>query len=587
MCGIVGIVSKNEFSSRELLSFLKKLEYRGYDSAGLAILTADKFSIQKSVGKIAELEKKLRDVSGKLGVSHTRWSTTGKVTEENSHPHMSCDEKIAVVHNGVIENYTEIRDELVKKGHKFRSETDTEVIPHLIEENLKTMNFETAVLRTFEKLKGRNAFIVVNTGGDMIAAKNGSPLVAGIADDKFFIASDIPAFIKNTRKVIFLEDGEVVKINSKMEFIETKYSKDLSKRIQEITWKVEDAQKGNYPHFLIKEIMDQKQTIRAAAAQNDEEILKISDAINKSFGSFIIACGTAGHAALEASYFFSKIAQKHINYMVASEFPSQHHFLTDKSLVLAISQSGETADVLEAIKYAKQKNSKIISIVNVPGSSLMRCSDHYFLTNAGPEIAVCSTKAFTSQLSVGLLLAYAAAGKLDEGKKLLMNTSQKVGEMLDDNMTRKIQELAKLLAHKEHIYIIGKGFNYPTALEAALKIKEVSYIHAEGFASGELKHGVIALIDKGTPCIAIVANDENKNDVLTGAGEIKSRGGYIIGIAPENNDVFDFWIPVPDVGNASPIVNVIPTQLLTYYLAIERGCDPDYCRNLAKSVTVL
>ncbi|MFH1631199.1 MAG: SIS domain-containing protein, partial [Candidatus Aenigmatarchaeota archaeon] len=362
-----------------------------------------------------------------------------------------------------------------------------------------------------------------------------------------------------------------------------------NKRMKEITWKIEDAQKGKYPHFLIKEIMDQKQTIKAAATQNDEELLKISEIVNKSFGSFVIACGTAGYAALEASYLFSKIAHKHINHMVASEFPSQSHFLTDKSLILAISQSGETADLLEALKYAKQKNSKIISIVNVPGSSLMRYSDHSFLTNAGPEIAVASTKAFTSQLSVALLLAYATAGKLEEGKTLLKTTAEKVDQMLNDGIIKKVQELAKKLAQKDHIYIIGKGANYPIALEAALKIKEVSYIHAEGLASGELKHGTLALIDRDThtSCIAIVANDETKNDVLTGASEIKSRGGYIIGIAPENNEVFDFWIPVPDVGNASPIVNVIPAQLLAYYLALERGCDPDYCRNLAKSVTVL
>jgi glucosamine--fructose-6-phosphate aminotransferase (isomerizing) len=314
----------------------------------------------------------------------------------------------------------------------------------------------------------------------------------------------------------------------------------------------------------------------------------IANKIKNAYGSFLIGCGTAGYAALAGSYFFSKISRKHINHIVGSEFPSHQYFLTDKSLIIAISQSGETADTLEAVEVAKKKNSKVLGIVNVMGSSLMRYADYPLMTNAGPEICVCSTKAFTSQLSLLLLLSYAINNKLDEGKKLLLKTAHELKKLLDKPYLDNIKKLAGgIIKEKhQHIYVIGKAFNYPIALEAALKIKEVSYIHAEGFAAGELKHGVIALIEKGTPCIAIVANDEEKSAMLGSATELKSRGGFIIGIAPVNNSVFDYWIKVPDLGNASPIANVIPAQLLAYYLAVGLGLDPDKPRNLAKSVTV-
>jgi len=571
MCGIFGIISENKFSSTDILASLKKLEYRGYDSAGIA-MTGGSLYIEKSVGKISELEKKLKLFSGNAGISQTRWATTGAVTEKNAHPHLDCSKKIAVVHNGIVENYLELKKDLTKNGHKFESETDTEVIAHLLENN--------APDKVLEMLEGRNAFVALKDG-KIIVAKNGSPLAVGVGENVNYIASDALPFLDKTKTVIFLEDGDVAELtNSNIKFY------GQQREPQHIDWTIEDAKKGTYSHYLIKEIMEQPMTINAAVAQNDEKINEISRMINSSFGSFFVACGTASHAALAASYFFAKIANKHINFCVGSEFSSHKHFLTDKSLVIAISQSGESADTLEAIKVAKEKSAKIISIVNVPGSTISRQSDYCFLTNAGPEIAVCSTKAFTSQLSVALLFAYAAAGKLEEGKELLKETSKHVREMLTTEFTEKIKLLSKKIAQKEHLYVIGKGFNYPISLETALKIKEVSYMHAEGFASGELKHGVIALIEKDTPCIAIVANDEFKQDVLNGAAEIKLRGGYIIGVSPENHEVFDFWLPVPDAGNASPIINTIPAQLLAYYLALERGCDPDYCRNLAKSVTV-
>jgi glucosamine--fructose-6-phosphate aminotransferase (isomerizing) len=571
MCGIVGMIRNENFSSRELLAMLKKLEYRGYDSAGIAI-GGDVIHIDKSVGKISELEKTLKNVSGKIGISHTRWATTGAVTQLNSHPHTDCSGKIAVVHNGIIENYIVLKKNLAEKGHHMKSETDTEIIAHLLEDNRPDS--------VLNMLEGRNTFLAIKDN-KIILAKNGSPLAIGVGKDGYYIASDALPFLDKTRSVIFPEDGDVAEIShDKIKFC------GAQREPQHVDWTIEEAKKGEYKHFLLKEIMEQPDAIESAAVQDDEKIRHIAGMINKSFGSFFIACGTASYAALASSYFFSKIPKKHINFCVGSEFTSQKHFLTDKSLIIAISQSGETADTLEAVKAAREKGSKIVSIVNVPGSTMARQSDYSFLTNAGPEIAVCSTKAFTSQLSVALLLAYAAAGKLEEGKNLLKNTAAKMRDMISYGYIEKIKSVAAGIAEKEHMYIIGKGFNYPIALEAALKIKEVSYIHAEGFASGELKHGVIALIEEGTPCIAIVANDEFRQDVINGAAEIKLRGGFIIGIAPENNEIFDYWLPVPDAGNASPIANVIPAQLLAYYLALERGCDPDYCRNLAKSVTV-
>ncbi len=572
MCGIIGVVSRQYFNSLSLVSMLKKLEYRGYDSSGIAILDKN-FYISKSVGKISNLERVVEsNISGKFGIAHTRWATTGAVTEMNAHPHTDCSGNIAIVHNGIIENYPALKDSLIKRGHRFVSETDSEVIAHLLE--------DMPPEHVLKLLEGRNAFLALHKNSKMIAAKNGSPLVIGVDKHSYYIASDVLPFLEKTDEVIFLEDGDVATIN------EDGISFSGNHRpVQRFEWDIKNTEKGNYPHFIIKEILEQPSVLEIFADRN-ENILEIAHMINKSFGSFFIGCGTASYAALVASYYFSAIAKKHINFCVGSEFPLHKHFLTDRSLVIAVSQSGETADILEAVKAAKENNAKIVSIVNVPGSTLMRSSDYSLLTPAGAEKAVCSTKAFTLQISAALLLSYASAGRFQDGLKLLKETSCKIKGMLTDEYMDKIKSLAKHVASKEHIYVIGKGFNYPIALEAALKIKEVSYIHAEGFASGELKHGVIALIERNTPCIALVANDETKQDVLTGAAEIKLRGGFIIGVAPQMHEVFDFWVPVPDAGNASPIVNVIPMQLLAYYLALERGCDPDYCRNLAKCVTV-
>lgn len=583
MCGIIAY--KGEGNATEIVvEGLKRLEYRGYDSWGIA-LKNDTINLIKKLGKIGDFSDISKLKESKIAVAHTRWATHGGVTEENTHPHISCDGKIAVVHNGIIENFQELKKEL-EKNHKFSSETDTEVIPHLIEENMN-LGFDEAVKKAVKKLEGNYAIVAINKDEEkIVAARKGSPLILGIGEGEFFIASDAPAFLKHTNNVIFLDDEELVVINKELKVYNLRTNKEIKKDMSKIDWSLEQAQKEGYKHYMLKEIFEQQTTLKKAIKQDENEIKKIAEEINQGFGTFFVACGTAYHAALTASYIFSKITKKHINVVLASEFPNYEHFLTEKTLVIPISQSGETADVLEAVKSAKEKGSKVISVVNVTGSTLMRQSDSNFQLNAGPEIAVASTKAFTSQLALLTLLAYACNRNLEEGKEKLEKTAECIGEMLKEEFENKIKKLAAKIKDKNHLFVIGRSVNYPIALEAALKIKEVSYIHAEGFAGGELKHGTLALVEEGTPCIVFVADDETKKEIIGNAMEVKARGGYIIGISPENNEVFDYFIKVPNKETLSPIINVVPTQLLAYHLGLERGCDIDCCRHLAKSVTV-
>jgi len=568
MCGIVGYKGKKE-AYNIIINSLKTLEYRGYDSWGVAVVGNPSISVVKEVGMICD-SFALNDFgNGTTGIGHTRWATHGKVTKENSHPHMSSDDSISVVHNGIIDNYQALKEQLKKKGYVFRSETDTEVIPFLIEEFMKEdLSFEDAFRKTLSLLEGTYAIISIHKDSEtMICARKDSPIVIGVGDGEYFVASDSPAFIEHTKKVIFLDNDEMVVFNGSMKIMCSLTGKEICKTAKTIDWDVEQAKKGDFKHYMLKEISEQKETITKAIHQDDKVLQGIADAINDS-------------------YTFSKIAKKHINVVDSSEFPNYEHFLTPQTLMITVSQSGETADVMDAVKVAKKKGVKILSIVNVMGSSLMRNSDHTLLMNAGPEICVLSTKSYTSQLAILTLLAYACVGKLSEGKDLLRSVADHVGDLTDPKTLLGIVELASYLKDKEHLYVIGRGQNYPTALEAALKVKEVSYIHAEGFAGGTLKHGPIALIEEGTPCIVFVPNDETRKEILSNAMEIKSRGGYIIGVSDEENDIFDYFIKVPDVGNASPITDIIPIQVLSYYLAILRGCNPDRPRNLAKSVTV-
>ncbi len=360
----------------------------------------------------------------------------------------------------------------------------------------------------------------------------------------------------------------------------------MRKRLVKVDWKRGEASKSGYDHFLIKEIMEQKETIAQAINQDDRKIQGIARRIRGAFGVFLVGSGTSGKVCGVASYLFSEVADKHVNSVVASEFGSYEHYLKKNTLMIAISQSGETADVLEAMEVAKRKHARILSLLNVFGSTMMRVSDDFLLVNAGAERAVASTKATTAQLSLATLLAYATAGRLKEGKLLLLNTASEVNDMLNPRYETRIKKLAARLAGSNSIFILGRGANFPMSEEAAIKLQETCYIHAQGFAGGELKHGPLALIEKGTPCIVLVANDGNRGSILSNAVEVKARGGYVIGVAPENNEAFDYWLKVPDAGNASPIVNIIPIQILAYHMALARGIDPDYPRNLAKSVTV-
>jgi len=584
MCGIIAYKGEKD-APGTVLEGLKSLEYRGYDSWGIAIIADSKVKAVKKVGKISDTNN-IDLGKSNIAIAHTRWATHGAVTEANSHPQFDCKGKIAVVHNGIIENYQQLRK--LMEVHTFKSETDTEVLPHLIEYYKSNgLSFEDAVKKVASTIKGRSAFVAIDAeSGNLIAVRKGTPLIVGVGDNEFFIASDITAFFEHTKKVQYLDDNEMVIIDSAANFFNIDSGEKIEKRIVEIDWQPEIAEKGDYKHFLIKEIMDQKETLYRAINQDEAKIKAVSSDINNAFGTFLVGCGTAGKVCMAGEYLFSKIAGKHVNAYIASEFPNYKHYLTSKSLVIAISQSGETVDVLEAIEAAKKKNSRVISLLNVFGSTMMRASDEYFMINAGAERAVVSTKATTAQLAVITLLAYAVAGKLHEGKLLLMNAAESVNDMLNPRYEEHIKKLAAKLKDKNDMYIIGRSLNYPIALEAAIKLQETAYVHAEGFAGGELKHGPIALIEKGTPCIALIANDEVKDEMISNANEIKSRGGFIIGIAPENNEVFDYWIKVPDAGNASPIVNIIPVQILAYHLAVLRGCDPDKPRNLAKSVTV-
>lgn len=587
MCGILGYWSEKGEAFQNLENSLKKLEYRGYDSFGFATISENKINRVRKVGRISESPSE--KLPGKIGIGHTRWATHGKVNEINSHPHKDCKGNIAVAHNGIIENFRELRVNLEKRGHELRSETDSEVLAHLIEEELERgLKLKEAVMKVSSMIKGRNSFLVLSAlTNELIASRMGSPLIIGLGTEEIFIASDIPAFLDKTRKVIYLDDGQTCSIKREPEFYDFRTGKEVIKRIIEIGWDTKEAELGDYKHFMIKEIMEQKRTILNAVNQNERSLLEVARRINSARGVFLIGCGTAARVCHVAEYAFSKIADKHINYITASEFENYKNFLQPETLVIAVSQSGETADVLDALQVAKEKGCGIVSIVNAIGSSIENISDYTFHINAGPEKAVASTKATTAQIAVVILLAYACIGKIKEAEKVLLDLSGKVNDMLNPRYVEHIKSVAEKIYDKKDLFIIGRSINYPIALEAAIKIMEVSYIHAQGFAGGELKHGPIAMIENGTPVIALISEDETKEEILSNVIEVKSRGAKIIGISPENNPAFDYWIKTPLVHEvASSISNLISIQLLSYHLGKLKGHNVDYPRNLAKSVTV-
>ncbi|MFH0979441.1 MAG: glutamine--fructose-6-phosphate transaminase (isomerizing), partial [Candidatus Roizmanbacteria bacterium] len=527
MCGIFGIINdKNNQAAQTVLNGLKKLEYRGYDSWGISIIPNDEkeIKVDKHIGKIGQARTSLPQ--GSIALGHTRWATHGGVTDENAHPHLDCQNKIAVIHNGIVENYQEVKEELVKNGHKFISETDTEVIAHLIEENLKNEPIVEAVFKTFKTLRGSNAIAVLDLNSQtIIACRNGSPLVVGLGKNRSFLASDVPAFLKETNQVYFLNDGEAVVLsNSGVKLFDLENEKEKKLVPQTLDWKLEDAEKGGYPHFLIKEIHEQKNTIAKTASLNEKEIIKLADKIKSGYKVILTGCGTASYCALAGKYFFAEQgidAQSVPSY----EFMPFSKFIDKKTLVIAISQSGETADTLVAVREAKKRGAEIVAILNARGSTLERLADTILSVGAGPEIAVVSTKAFTSQLATLYLLANAVLNKYVIGKEKINKLGKTLKEWLNVQLINQLVALAKQLMDEEHMYLIGKNLNYPAALEFALKIKETSYIHAEPFAAGELKHGVITLIQKGTPCFVLASNDEVRNEILSSASELKARGG--------------------------------------------------------------
>ncbi len=609
MCGIVGYIG-NQDVAPVLLDGLKHLEYRGYDSAGIAVLSNNMIEVRRSKGKLSELEEmvKAQPVLGNIGLGHTRWATHGRPSEENAHPHRDCKNEIVVVHNGIVENYLSLKDELQAKGHVFVSETDTEVFAHLIEEEF-TNNLYTAVQRALKKVKGTYALGVMSLKDpeQIIAARNDSPLIVGLGKDEYFVASDVPAILNHTRDVIFLDNGEMVVLNRDGVKITDMDGEEKKKAVVKITWSATQAEKAGYRHFMLKEIFEQptaiEDTIRTRLGEDRihlEEIELSSQQLEKIEKITIIACGTSWHAGLVGKFIIEELVRIPVEVDIASEFRYRDPIISDKTLTIAISQSGETADTLSGIRQAKSNGSKIISICNVLGSSIPRESDGTIYTHAGPEIGVASTKAFTSQLTALYLLAiYLGREKgiigVERAKELineLRRLPHLVGNILkEDEKDGKLKKLAHEFSYYRDFLYLGRGINYPIALEGALKLKEISYIHAEGYPAGEMKHGPIALIDKDMPVVTIATCGKTYEKILGNIEEVKARDGIVIALATEGDMEIakkaDNLIYVPHTMEIfSPILTIIPLQLLAYYIADKKGCDVDQPRNLAKSVTV-
>lgn len=590
MCGIFGYVGYERPAASMILDALRKLEYRGYDSWGLAVGANSHVDVVKRAGRISDASAELP--AARIGFGHTRWATHGGVTDANAHPHVDCSGRFAVIHNGIVENFQSIRDRLEAAGHQLTSDTDSEALAHLVEdaagERTDPGVLVAALRAVFGQIRGLNAIIVMDTvTGMMAAVKNISPLVVGMGADGSFIASDAVALIGHADRIHYLEDGQIVVIGMDgMSFLDVTTGLPQDVDYQPLTISAGDTSLNGYPHFMVKEIYEQPSVLWTIGQEYGDRIREFADLIRQSYGTFLVGCGTASYAALTGSYLFSRIARRHVNFVVGSEFKYQEHFLTDRSLVVALSQSGETADIIEAVLAAKRRGAKVAALVNVVGSTLDRLADFTVPLGAGPEQCVLSTKAYTAKVAILMLTAHALNDSEHVGREHLWKTVDGMERALTAEAVHRIQGIAEEIVERDHCYIIGRGLSYPTALESALKIKEVSYMHAEGFAGGELKHGVIALVEPGTPCFVFSPLDETRDDILSGAMEMRSRGGKIIGISPENDRIFDIHVPVADVGDGSPLVNVIPAQLLGYHLALLRGLDPDKPRNLAKSVTV-
>ncbi|RUT55000.1 glutamine-fructose-6-phosphate transaminase [Clostridium botulinum] len=607
MCGIVGYVGFRK-ASDVIVDGLSKLEYRGYDSAGIAINDGKEIEFQKYKGRLNVLSENLENkpMEGTIGIGHTRWATHGVPSDVNSHPHLNMDETIAVVHNGIIENYMEIKDWLSSEGVKFKSETDTEVIAHLVDHYYEG-DLLQAVFKAIKKLRGAYALGVVckDNPEQLVAVRKDSPLIVGIGENENFIASDVPAILKYTRNVYFLDNGEVVTLEKDKIKIYNEKEEGITKEPFHVMWDVEAASKGGYDHFMIKEINEQPNGIKETLVRRLDENGKIKlddikltkedlDEINKVY---IVACGTAYNAGITGRYAIERFAKIAVETDVASEFRYRNPFIDDKTLIIVVSQSGETADTLAVVREGKEKGARVLAITNVVGSSIAREADDVFYTWAGPEVAVASTKAYTTQLVALYMIALDMGikrGTITEEfyndiiseLKLIPEKVQKILDQHDD-----IKEIAKEIKDNEHAFYIGRGLDYNLSLEGSLKIKEISYMHAEAFAAGELKHGTIALIEENTPVVATMTQTDLFEKSISNIKEVKSRGAHVIAITQEGNkeaeQVADKVIYIPRTNDIlQSIIAVVPHQLLAYYVAILKDRDVDKPRNLAKSVTV-
>jgi len=590
MCGIIGYIGKSS-AAPILFSSLKKLEYRGYDSCGIAMINERmEIDIRKGAGRIEAVNerKDFLALNGNVGIAHTRWATHGKVTDENAHPFLSCNGEYALVHNGILENYLELKSQLISKGHKFTSSTDTEILVHLIEEKMKEKkdsDLIEVITEISQEAKGAFTFLLLHRKTNAIYAfRKDSPIIIGLGDDGFYASSDITSFLEYTNKAIILENFQLAIIDDKCKILDLKTGKEIKKKITTIEWTAEQATKNGYPHFMLKEISEEAEVSKHSLDQDPVKIAEMKQLLSTAKKVFFLGSGTSYRACLIASIYFAQLTKKHYSAILGSEFKTYQELIDEDTVVFVISQSGETADVLEGIKIAKSKGAKIASLVNVMGSTIMRESDQYLTLNAGPEIAVASTKAFTSQVLILVLLAYAMADKLQDGKASLLEVVDNIGAII--KASDSIGALAAKVMNKNDLYLIGRGSAYPVAMEGELKIKEIAYIHADALAGGELKHHTLALIEQDTPCIALVPNDETKDDMINNIMQIKARGGLIIGISSSPLEIFDHYIPIAPIKHESLLM--IPLlQLIAYHLSVIRGNDPDFPRNLAKSVTVL
>ena len=607
MCGIVGYVGSRQ-AQNVIIEGLEKLEYRGYDSSGIAVIHDRSINTAKFKGRLSVLDNYTKEnpITGNVGIGHTRWATHGAPSDINSHPHLNNKETIAVVHNGIIENYLTLKEELQSKGYQFVSETDTEVIAHLVDYYYEGDLLE-AVFKTIKKHKGAYALGVIakDSPEEMIAVRKESPLIVGLSEDGNYIASDVPAILNYTRDVYFLDNGEVVRLTPSGVEVFDFDSNPVDKEVHTEEWSVDAATKGGYDHFMLKEVYEQPQAIRETLTRRIDEdgYIKLDDIklsgedLNNINKIYIVACGTAYHAGKIGKLAIEKLAKIPVETDIASEFRYSDPFVDDRTLLILVSQSGETADTLAALREAKRKGARILSITNVVGSSIARESDDVFYTWAGPEVAVASTKAYTTQLIAFYMVALNMAIKkgtitkekyfevLDELKTL----SGKVESLLEDIEAEK--SIAQRIKEKSSLFYLGRGADYQTALEGSLKLKEISYIFTEAFAAGELKHGTIALIEEGTPVVAIATQKDLVEKMISNIKEVKARGAYVYAITTEGETeikkVADEVIYVPETLDLlKPVLSVIPTQLIAYYTSLAKGIDVDKPRNLAKSVTV-